>query len=214
MILLADPDRGGMERAYARWAPVYDVLCGPVFSNARRAATQAAKNAGRAVLEVGVGTGLSFKDYGPQYEITGIDISEPMIARARMRCSTGDYPWVRALLAMDASDMAFPPESFHSVVAQFLITLVEQPETVLDACARVLKPGGEIILVNHFYSEKGLAARIETGLAKKARKVGLRPDFPFGRIEAWAKAHGGVEIVEKRKIAPFRVFTLVRIRKL
>lgn len=203
-----------MERAYARWAPVYDVLCGPVFLNARRAATQAARNAGRAVLEVGVGTGLSFKDYGPQYEITGIDISEPMIARARMRCSAGNYPWVRALLAMDASEMAFPRESFHAVVAQFLITLVEQPEKVLDECARVLKPGGEIILVNHFYSEKGLAARIETGLASKARKVGLRPDFPFGRIEAWAQAHGGVKIIEKRKIAPFRVFTLVRIRKL
>jgi phosphatidylethanolamine/phosphatidyl-N-methylethanolamine N-methyltransferase len=105
------------------------------------------------------------------------------------------------------------PGIFDVVVAQFVITLVANPERVLDECARVLGPGGEIILVNHFYSERGMAAKVEDSLAKVARPLGLRPEFPFARIAGWAEAHGGVAIVERRKITPFKVFTLVRIKK-
>ena len=79
-----DPDRQVMQKAYARWAPVYDALCGPVFVNGRRAAARAARAVGGHILEIGVGTGLSFDDYDAGTEITGIDISEPMIARARL----------------------------------------------------------------------------------------------------------------------------------
>jgi phosphatidylethanolamine/phosphatidyl-N-methylethanolamine N-methyltransferase len=82
-----DPDKQTMEKAYARWAPVYDVLCGPVFVNGRRAAARAARDVGGRILEIGVGTGLSLDDYDAATEITGIDISEPMIARARLRRS-------------------------------------------------------------------------------------------------------------------------------
>src|SRR5262249_45806098 len=88
-IMERDPDRQVMERAYARWAPVYDVLCGPVFVNGRRAATRAAREVGGRILEIGVGTGLSFDDYDPTTEITGIDISGPMIARAHERLKSG-----------------------------------------------------------------------------------------------------------------------------
>lgn len=211
--MLADLDRSTVERAYARWAPLYDVLCGPVFLNARRAATAAAKMVGTHVLEVGVGTGLSFSDYNDRYDITGVDISEQMIARARTRQATGRYPWVSDLQVMDAEQLTFADSSFDAVVAQFVITLVANPERVLDECARVLSPGGEIILVNHFYSERGLAAKVEDGLAKMARPLGLRPEFPFARISAWAEAHGGMAIIERRKVTPFKVFTLVRIKK-
>jgi ubiquinone/menaquinone biosynthesis C-methylase UbiE len=84
-IMLCDPDRQVMKNAYARWAPVYDVLCGPVFVNGRRAAAHAGHAVGGCILEIGVGTGLSFDDYDATTEITGIDVSEPMIARARLR---------------------------------------------------------------------------------------------------------------------------------
>ncbi len=80
-----DPDADVMEKAYARWAPVYDLLCGPVFVNGRRAAARAAREVGGRILEIGVGTGLSFDDYDGTTEITGIDMSEPMIARAVAR---------------------------------------------------------------------------------------------------------------------------------
>jgi len=211
--MLHDPARDVMEKAYARWAPIYDALCGPVFVNGRRAAARAARNVGGRILEIGVGTGLSFDDYDATTEITGIDISEPMIARARARVSRGGYPFVKELAVMDAHDLAYPGGSFDCVVGQFVITLVENPERVLSECARVVRPGGQIILVNHLYSERGLAAAVERLLARKAHKLGLRPEFPFQRLAAWAQAHGGAELIQRRKVKPFGVYTLVRFRR-
>ena len=209
--MLRDPDRQVMEKAYARWAPVYDALCGPFFLNGRRAAALAAREVGGKILEIGVGTGLSFDDYDASTEITGIDLSEPKLAKARERQVSGRYPFVKQLLVMDAQDMTFPDATFDCVVGQFVITLVEDPERVLSECARVLKPGGQIILVNHLYSEKGLAAAVERLLAQKARKLGLRPEFPFQRLADWAESHGGAELIARQKVKPF--FTLVRFRR-
>jgi phosphatidylethanolamine/phosphatidyl-N-methylethanolamine N-methyltransferase len=211
--MLRDPAKDVMEKAYARWAPVYDVLCGPVFLNGRRAAASAARAVGGRILEIGVGTGLSFDDYDDTTEITGIDLSEPMIARAHERAKSGRYPFVKELAVMDAHDLSYPDASFDCVVAQFVITLVENPERVLSECARVLRPGGQIILVNHLYSEHGLAAAVERLLAQRARKLGLRPEFPFQRLAAWAQAHGGAELVERRKVKPFGIYTLVRFQR-
>jgi len=211
--MLRDPAKDVMEKAYAKWAPVYDMLCGPVFLNGRRAAAKAAHEVGGRILEIGVGTGLSFDDYDHTTEITGIDISEPMIARARERLAKGRYPFVKELRVMDANRLDYPDASFDCVVGQFVITLVDNPEQVLSECARVLRPGGQIILVNHLYSEKGLAAAVERLLAQKARKLGLRPEFPFQRLADWAQSHGGAELIERRKVKPFGVYTLVRFRR-
>lgn len=209
----ADPDAEVMERAYQRWAPVYDALCGPVFLNGRRAAAAAARAVGGRILEIGVGTGLSFDDYDTATEITGIDISGPMIARARERAASGRYPFVKGLSVMDAEALDFADGAFDCVVAQFVITLVANPEQVLDECARVVRPGGQIILVNHLYSETGLAAAVERWTAARARRLGLRPEFPFARLAAWAQRHGGAELIERRRIPPFGVYTLVRFRR-
>jgi ubiquinone/menaquinone biosynthesis C-methylase UbiE len=211
--MLRDPDRQVMEQAYARWAPIYDALCGPVLLSGRRAAATAAREVGGRILEVGVGTGLSFDDYDATTEITGIDISEPMIARARERIQSGRYPFVKELAVMDAQELTFADGSFDCVVGQFVITLVEDPERVLSECVRVLRPGGQIILVNHLYSERGLMAAVERLVAQKARRLGLRPEFPFQRLAAWAREHGGAELIERRKIKPFGTYTLVRFRR-
>ena len=114
---------------------------------------------------------------------------------------------------MDAHDLRYDDASFDCAVGQFVITLVEDPERVLSECARVVKPGGQIILVNHLYSERGLAAAVERLLAQKARVLGLRPEFPFARLAAWAQNHGGAELIERRKVPPFGVYTLVRFRR-
>ena len=211
--MLRDPDQHVIEKAYARWAPIYDALCGPIFLNGRRAAAQAAREVGGRILEIGVGTGLSFDDYNDTTEITGIDISEPMILRARSRAATGRYPHVKGLAVMDAHELRYPDASFDCVVGQFVITLVENPERVLSECARVVRPGGQIILVNHLYSERGLAAAVERLLAQQARALGLRPEFPFQRLAEWAQAHGGAELIERRKVPPYGVYTLVRFRR-
>ena len=208
-----DPEKQVMKKAYARWAPFYDALCGPIFLNGRRAAAGAAREVGGSILEIGVGTGLSFDDYDATTEIIGIDLSEPMIKRARMRAASGRYPHVKGLAVMDAHDLRFPDGSFDCVVGQFVITLVENPERVLSECARVARPGGQIILVNHLYSERGLAASLERLFAQKAHGLGLRPEFPFQRLAAWAENHGGAELIERRKVPPFGIYTLVRFRR-
>ena len=210
---LSDPDRHVIEKAYARWAPLYDAICGPIFETGRRAAAAAAREVGGRILEVGVGTGLSFSDYDETTEIIGIDLSEPIVAKARARLATGLYPHVKSVMVMDAQNLAFPDGAFDCVVAQFVITLVADAERVLTECARVVRPGGEIILVNHLYSETGVTAAIERWCARPSRALGLRPEFPFGRLAAWARSHGGAELIERRPVKPFGVYTLVRFRR-
>src|SRR5262249_59595197 len=192
-----------VEQAYARWVLVYDAVCGPFFERGRRAAAQAARRIGGRILEIGVGTGLSFDDYGTDDRVVGVDISEPMIEKAKRRLATGRYPNVEGVRVMDAHTLAFPDASFDCAVAQFVITVVAEPEQVLSECARVVRSGGEIILVNHFYSEQGVSAALERAFARPSRRLGLRPDFPFWRLEHWARTHGGVRLIERRVIRPY-----------
>jgi phosphatidylethanolamine/phosphatidyl-N-methylethanolamine N-methyltransferase len=205
----SDLEANLVETAYARWAPIYDAVCGPVMVKGRRAAAAAARAIGGSILEVGVGTGLSFDDYDASTEITGIDLSAPMLAKAREKMASGRYPWVRDVQLMDAHRLAFADATFDCVVAQFVITLVANPEQVLSECHRVVKPGGRIILVNHLYSETGLAAAVERWAARRTRAIGLRPEFPFARLQAWAEAHRDAILVERRKVTPFGIYTLV-----
>lgn len=208
-----DLDQSSVETAYARWAPIYDAICGPVMLNGRRAAALAARRIGGKILEVGVGTGLSFGDYDASTEVTGIDLSAPMLDKAMAKMATGRFPHVKQVYQMDAHRMTFADATFDCVVAQFVITLVENPEQVLSECQRVLKPGGRIILVNHLYSETGVSAAIERWAAKRTRKMGLRPEFPFARLQAWADRSGDAILVERRKLAPFGVYTLVSFER-
>ncbi len=174
----------------------------------RRAGARAARDIGGRILEVGVGTGLSFDDYDDSTEITGIDLSAPMLAKAREKIASGRYPFVQAVHRMDAHDMSFADASFDCVVAQFVITLVADPERVLSECHRVVRPGGRIILVNHLYSETGVAAAVERMAARLTRPLGLRPEFPFARLGNWAMG-ARANLVERRKVAAFGMYTLV-----
>src|ERR1700722_4926592 len=108
----SDLDRGTAETAYARWAPIYDAVCGPVMVNGRRAAAKAARAVGGKILEVGVGTGLSFDDYDSTTEITGIDLCAPMLAKAREKMASGRYPYVKNVFEMDAHRMTFADATF------------------------------------------------------------------------------------------------------
>ena len=204
-----DLDKSLIETAYARWAPIYDAVCGPVMVKGRRAAAAEARAQGGKILEVGVGTGLSFDDYDATTEITGIDLCGPMLEKARAKMASGRYPWVKDVRQMDAHAMEFADATFDCVVAQFVITLVANPEQVLSECHRVVKPGGRIILVNHLYSEVGVAAAVERWAAQKTRALGLRPEFPFARLQAWAQATSDAILVERRKLKPFGIYTLV-----
>lgn len=213
-----DINKTGVARAYALWAPIYDFVFGKVFEPGRGAAVHAAEAAcgarGGRVLEVGVGTGLSLPNYAYNIHILGIDISEPMLRKAQERIAEEKLDNVDGLAVMDAAAMALPDRSFDVVVAQFVITAVPHPEATLDEFARVLKPGGEIVLVNHIGAERGPRRLFELAFAPLARKLGWRPEFPFARLADWAAKHGGVRLIERRPLAPLGHFALIRFARL
>ena len=178
-------DRRTVEKAYARWAPVYDLVFGKVFERGRRASIAAAERIGGRILEVGVGTGISLPDYARTNRLVGIDISEPMLRKAKQRVRQHSLTNVDALSVMDVSHLAFPDNSFDVVVAQYVITAVPDPEAALDEFARVVRPGGEIVLVNHIGAEKGMRRAFELSFAPVARRLGWRPEFPWARLTRW-----------------------------
>ncbi|MEX2629134.1 MAG: class I SAM-dependent methyltransferase [Tistlia sp.] len=209
-----DLDDRTVRRAYRLWAPVYDVVCGSIFEQARRSAAEAATAQGGRILEIGIGTGLSMEHYRkPGIALYGIDLSSEMLARAQRRLLSGRHPHVRQLEVMDAHRLDFADGFFDSVVAPFVITLVARPEQVLSECVRVVRPGGQIVLVSHFYSERGLAARVERAAAAPLRRFGLRPEFPLDRLRRWAEADGRAELLDCRKVGLFGSYTVVRFRR-
>jgi phosphatidylethanolamine/phosphatidyl-N-methylethanolamine N-methyltransferase len=206
-------DKETIAKAYARWAPVYDLVFGAVFERGRRAAIEAAERIGGRILEVGVGTGISLPDYARANRLVGVDLSEPMLRKAQERVIEHGLGNVEALAVMDAERLGFPDASFDAVVAQYVITAVPDPEATLDEFARVLKPGGEIILVNHIGAEEGLRRAFERWFAPMARRLGWRPEFPWARLSAWAARTHGIELIERRKMPPLGHFSLVRFAK-
>ena len=209
----AELDRETIAKAYARWAPIYDRVFGKVFERGRLTAIEAAERIGGDILEVGVGTGISLPDYARSNRIVGIDISEPMLRKALQRVAEHKLDNVQALAVMDAEKLALPDASFDVVVAQYVITAVPNPEATLDEFARVLRPGGEIILVNHIGAEQGMRRAFEQGFAPLARRLGWRPEFRFGRLARWAEQHGDVSVVEHRPVPPLGHFSLIRFRR-
>jgi phosphatidylethanolamine/phosphatidyl-N-methylethanolamine N-methyltransferase len=211
--LHAELDKETITKAYARWAPLYDLVFGAVFEQGRHAAIAAAERVGGRVLEVGVGTGLSLPYYSSKLRISGIDISEPMLRKAQQRVTELGLDNVEALLVMDAEHLDFPDASFDVIVAQYVITTVPNPEATLDEFARVLRPGGEIVLVSRVGAEAGLRRALEKWFAPAARKLGWRTEFSFQRYAQWAEKTHGVQLIERRAMPPFGHFSLIRFTK-
>ncbi|NIJ31922.1 class I SAM-dependent methyltransferase [Sphingomonas oligoaromativorans] len=199
--------------AYGRWAPVYDLVFGPVFRQGRRAAIDVAERIGGRILEVGVGTGISLPGYDRANRITGVDISEPMLEKARQRVHALKLGHVEAIAVMDAENMDFPDNSFDVVVAQYVITSVPNPEKALDEFARVVRPGGEIVITTRVGAEQGLRGRIEKALMPVTSRLGFRTEFAFSRYSDWAGTMPEIELIERRELPPLGHFSLVRFRK-
>jgi phosphatidylethanolamine/phosphatidyl-N-methylethanolamine N-methyltransferase len=211
--MVSDIDRAGVEKAYGRWAPIYDIVFGKVFDHGRQSTIAEADRIGGRILDVGVGTGLSLSDYARTTRVCGVDISEPMLRKAQARVSALGLTNVETLAVMDAKNLAFKDGAFDAVVAQYVITAVPDPEGALDDFVRVLKVGGELILVNHIGAESGPRRAFELAFAPLARRLGWRPEFPWARLVNWAARHGGVSLAERRAMPPMGHFSLIRYRK-
>ncbi|MBP0494152.1 class I SAM-dependent methyltransferase [Pararoseomonas indoligenes] len=199
--------------AYDGWAPIYDLVFGPVFREGRRVATQAAERVGGRILEVGVGTGLSLAGYRRENTIFGMDISAPMLWKARGRVERQGLGHVGGLAVMDAERLAFGDDSFDVIVAQYVVTAVPNPERALDEFLRVVRPGGEIIIATRVGAESGLRGTIERALMPVTSRLGWRTEFPWSRYADWVAGAAGAKLLERRPLPPLGHFSLVRITK-
>lgn len=163
---------------YRRYAPIYDMLFGAVLEQGRlKLAQEVAKLAPATLLEVGVGTGLVLGRYPKSASITGIDISPAMLERARSAAS--QLPGHRIELhEMDAERLAFPDDSFDVVTVPYVLSVTPNPIRLGDELRRVCKPGGTILVVNHFSGQRGWRW-LERLTKSVADRIGFRSEFDF-----------------------------------
>ena len=152
--------------------------------------------------------------YAPHLRIFGTDISEAMLRKAKDRVAEQRLSHVEGLAVMDAEKLEFPDNSFDVVMAQYVVTAVPNPEAALDEFARVLRPGGELIILTRVSADTGVRRFIEQRLQPVVRPLGFRTaEFAWSRYARWLAGARGMELAERRLIPPLGHFSLVRFRK-
>ncbi len=202
-------DTASILDAYRRWAGVYDTVFGGVSKWGRQMAVNMVNRLpGRDVLEVGVGTGLALPHYNRDKRITGIDLSVEMLRKARERTRKDGLAHVHALLEMDAEKTTFADDSFDTAVAMFVASVVPNPKALLQEMRRLVRPGGNILFINHFAADKGPRWWLERTMAPASRALGWHPDFAMEAIFS----PDDLRQIEAQPVKPFGIFTLVRLR--
>ena len=202
-------DIKAVQTSYARWAPVYDKTFGAVTNAGRQHAVEYINRRGGKVLEVGVGTGLSLEHYGPETQVTGIDFSEEMLQKARDKVKALSLSHVTELRQMDARALDFPDNHFDTVAAMHVLSVVPEPERVMTEIARVCKPGGKVVITNHFLRERGLLASLERIFAPLANTIGWHSDF---EIETLLQEES-LAVEEQRPLPPLGIMTFLVLGK-
>jgi phosphatidylethanolamine/phosphatidyl-N-methylethanolamine N-methyltransferase len=202
----AELDEKSIVAAYARWAPIYDYLFGVITIKGRRESVGVinALPAGR-VLEAGVGTGISLPLYDPKHRVTGIDLSPDMLAKARERVARHKLTNVEAILELDAAHLPMADQSFDAAMAMYLLPVVPDLDRVLSEIVRVTRPGGRLVVVNHFATDRGIRAQVEKLMTPFASRLGWHPDFRIERV----LGRGDLRLLEQRPVAPLRLYTLL-----
>jgi phosphatidylethanolamine/phosphatidyl-N-methylethanolamine N-methyltransferase len=204
------------EAAYSRWAPIYDLLFDLPFHPGRLAAARAAAAAAGpdgAMLVVGVGTGLELELLPADLRVTGVDISAAMLDVARERIARKGLRQVKSLTVMDAGAMEFADGQFDVALAPYVMSVVPEPAKVLNEVWRVIRPGGRMVVMNHFAAAGGSRAAVEAAMEKVAWWLGWHPKFPFAAVGDWLSAQPDAELLARRELSPFKLFTLLDIRK-
>lgn len=178
-----------VRRAYKLYSPVYDLLFEWIFRPGREAALRELEiSPGDRVLEVGVGTGLNLPMYPPHCRVTGIDISAEMMRKAQERIAEQGLEHVE-LRVMDAAAMDLVDDTFDGAVATYTISAVPDPIAVLGEMKRVVKPGGRLVILNHFRSERPVAGRVEDMLAPMCNHLGWSANLELAPLLERAGLH-------------------------
>lgn len=164
-------------RLYSDFAPLYDKVFGKIFySRLERVIEDLEIPRGAQVLEVGAGTGTSFPAYPSHCDVTGIDLAPDMLARARRKIRENGWVHLK-VIEMNALDLEFPEDSFDYVMAFHVVTVVPDPVRMIEEAKRVCKPGGRIVIVNHFTSDFPLVGSLTRALDPVTRWLGWRTDL-------------------------------------
>jgi phosphatidylethanolamine/phosphatidyl-N-methylethanolamine N-methyltransferase len=198
-------DLHSVQKAYSRWSHVYDVVFGPAFRAARRRAIGMLElGPGDRVLEVGVGTGLSFPFFPPDCRVIGVDISREMLARARDRAHGAGG----GLIEGDVGHLPFAADVFDAVLAPFVVSAVPDPVAMLRQINRVTRPDARVVLLNHFASSNPVVNAVERAITKTtARSLGFHADFDVEPVLARA----GWEVTSVQKVPPLGYWTALRV---
>jgi phosphatidylethanolamine/phosphatidyl-N-methylethanolamine N-methyltransferase len=166
-----------VQRAYELYAPIYDFVFDWIFAPGRAAAIKHLELAPNdSALEVGIGTGLNLPLYPASCRLTGIDLSQEMLDKAIERVQTLTMPNV-TLKVMDATAMDFADNEFDKAVATYTISAVPEPVAVLRQMRRVVKPGGIIVLLNHFKSQRRVVGLAEDLVAPICTRLGWKSNL-------------------------------------
>jgi phosphatidylethanolamine/phosphatidyl-N-methylethanolamine N-methyltransferase len=192
-------------RVYEKLASVYDLIFGPALHPGRLVALDrmGIKPSDR-ILEVGVGTGINTSLYPRNCHVTGIDLSTSMLEKARERVAREGLRNVR-LLEMDAARLTFADDSFDIVYAPYLVSVVPDPVQVVREMRRVCRPGGRIIILNHFRSANPILSRLERAISPFTVHVGFKSDLDLPGFLAQAE----LQPVAIEKVNVPRIWSLV-----
>jgi phosphatidylethanolamine/phosphatidyl-N-methylethanolamine N-methyltransferase len=173
-------------RVYENIAWAYDLIFGPALHPGRvNAIRRMGIKPGDRVLEVGVGTGINAALYPTDCSVTGIDLSSSMLEKARERVARKGVRNVR-LLQMDAANLKFADDTFDIVYAPYVISVVPDPVAVTREMRRVCRPGGRIVILNHFRSKNRLGAWIERVISPLTVHIGFKSDLDLPAFLAQA----------------------------
>jgi phosphatidylethanolamine/phosphatidyl-N-methylethanolamine N-methyltransferase len=197
-----------IERVYSAYSRVYDRVFGKVFQDSRVALAAAIDaRPGQRVLEVGVGTGLLLPLYAGNCGVTGIDLSAGMLDKARERVDRLDLPGV-TLERMDAGAMTFADDSFDTAVAAYVVTAVPDHRAVMKEMVRVVRPGGHILLLNHFVNGSPVLAVCERAVSPICVHLGFRTDLSVEQV-----LHGlPLTSISDQRVKPLGMWHLVNCR--
>jgi phosphatidylethanolamine/phosphatidyl-N-methylethanolamine N-methyltransferase len=197
------------ERIYTTYSGVYDLLFDTILHPGRERAVEALKvRPGDRVLEVGVGTGLSLLFYPSHCEVTGIDISAAMLEKAEKRArELGMRNLV--LLRMEAEHLTLADASFDRVLASYVISTVADPRRVVQELWRVCRPGGTVVILNHFRSPNRILASAERALTPLTRRLGFVLDLGLEGIVG--NGHFTLDGIEKVNLPP--LWSVVRLTR-
>jgi phosphatidylethanolamine/phosphatidyl-N-methylethanolamine N-methyltransferase len=179
-----DPEQ--IERVYSHYAVVYDRVFGRVFQASRESVVRNLKiDPGERVLEVGVGTGLCLPMYPAHCDVTAIDLSEPMLKKAAARVKEHGLDNIK-LQRMDAGHMTFSDNAFDLVIAAYVVTAVPDYRKLMSEMVRVSRPGGRLVLLNHFTQDSPIIAAVEKAISPICIKMGFRTDLSVDEvIDGW-----------------------------